>query len=753
MGSPAEQQALRFAADRFKEYGCDTAYIMPFSRTRRGNTNSGIAVGVKRGVTGRVIVIGGHIDSAGPEIPGATDNGSGSAVVMELARVLCQRQMQSTLVFACFGGEEQGLLGSEFFVNNFPEIDSVVLMLNIDMANGLGIIEIDGTTPGLSAPAWLVRAAFEEFSRLGYTGQRYPTHAFTFNNAAGGQIGTDHHSFLQVRIPAISFTTDPNHPIHTAQDHFGDFDFRGLKRSGDVVLGLVERFDGGVPARELETYWLYVFLGNPIFVPHWLIRVFLAVSIVGAVVVVLLLRRRHAELADPIGWSGWKLYLFTVIIVSFAWISSDVVGLLKGYRYPWFTDIELYVVLAALFALVGVWLSVMWSRKLRLSLSAYVFFKRAAIWLIVFTGLFALGHIEAALYPAVALFLLSLAMVVRNRVVMFAAWGLGAVWMMRLIYSEWHEFLFRSVARIGTLLVSLPLAVVYDLVMIMFLAVFVYPLALGFVSVYRQARHSPALRDVGGQAGSPGALTNVFRSRSFPVLIGIFIAAMVAYLYPREVYSEKWYRNVEVEQKIDLSSDPSRGDFPAPLLLKSAEFLDGIRVSFSTRDTIITGRISRASIPVPESEAAEENIPEWLRVERTHTQVITGDTVLHQATVTLLCARRPYRVTVIYSSDEGVNQFSSPWMFTTVRRNRMLVWNSFPDSVLTIPVAFQTTAGDSVRESIEVVFDELPLSVELEREKTNFIRRATYSASAIYKNDQGEMLAEGLTLHYHKFHQ
>jgi hypothetical protein len=146
MGSPAEQRALKFAVEKFKSFGCDTSYIMPMTFTSDANTTSGIAVGVKKGITKRIIVVGGHIDSAGPEVPGADDDGSGSAVVLELARLLTQRETQSTIVFTLFGGEEQGLKGSTYFTNYFPEIDSAVLMLQVDMANGVGILEIDPHT-------------------------------------------------------------------------------------------------------------------------------------------------------------------------------------------------------------------------------------------------------------------------------------------------------------------------------------------------------------------------------------------------------------------------------------------------------------------------------------------------------------------------------------------------------------------------------------------------------------------------------
>jgi hypothetical protein len=107
MGSPAEQRALELARDRLLQNGCDTAYIMKMDISSSANTKSGIAAGIHRGATRRAILIGSHVDSAEPEVPGADDDGSGTAVVLECARVLSARRTESTLIFCCFGGEER----------------------------------------------------------------------------------------------------------------------------------------------------------------------------------------------------------------------------------------------------------------------------------------------------------------------------------------------------------------------------------------------------------------------------------------------------------------------------------------------------------------------------------------------------------------------------------------------------------------------------------------------------------------------
>lgn len=90
-----------------------------------------------------VIVIGAHydaqgVDAAGSVYPGADDNASGVAALMEIARVVGERApgsaVESDIVFIAFGAEELGTLGSRAFVKapTVP-LDRVSLMINLDM--------------------------------------------------------------------------------------------------------------------------------------------------------------------------------------------------------------------------------------------------------------------------------------------------------------------------------------------------------------------------------------------------------------------------------------------------------------------------------------------------------------------------------------------------------------------------------------------------------------------------------------------
>ncbi|MFI7599775.1 M20/M25/M40 family metallo-hydrolase [Actinoplanes sp. NPDC049681] len=80
------------------------------------------------GEPGRVYVVTGHYDSRATDVldatsdaPGADDDASGVAVVMELARVMATRRTEATLVFAAVAGEEQGLFGSDHLAQQYKD--------------------------------------------------------------------------------------------------------------------------------------------------------------------------------------------------------------------------------------------------------------------------------------------------------------------------------------------------------------------------------------------------------------------------------------------------------------------------------------------------------------------------------------------------------------------------------------------------------------------------------------------------------
>jgi hypothetical protein len=121
--------AVRWAEGEMKALGletlqtCDTVTKLPRVPTPTKVCN---AVAIQRGTErpNDVVIITGHIDSRVSDVmnpdaeePGANDDGSGTAAVMEAARVLSKHKFPGTIVYAALSGEEQGLLGGKILAD------------------------------------------------------------------------------------------------------------------------------------------------------------------------------------------------------------------------------------------------------------------------------------------------------------------------------------------------------------------------------------------------------------------------------------------------------------------------------------------------------------------------------------------------------------------------------------------------------------------------------------------------------------
>jgi hypothetical protein len=138
--------AVRWAEAEMKSYGlqtlqaCDTVTKLPRIPTPTRVCN---AVAIQRGTErpNDIVIIQGHIDSRVTDImnftsdaPGANDDGSGTAAVIEAARVLSKRQFPGTIVYAALSGEEQGLVGGKILADYAKAQGwNVVAVLNNDI--------------------------------------------------------------------------------------------------------------------------------------------------------------------------------------------------------------------------------------------------------------------------------------------------------------------------------------------------------------------------------------------------------------------------------------------------------------------------------------------------------------------------------------------------------------------------------------------------------------------------------------------
>ena len=181
------------------------------------------------------IIIGGHLDHLGVRnglvYNGADDNASGSAVVMEIARVLSEAgyKPKRTVIFCCWCGEELGLLGSNHYTSNPCDgvtMDKVVTYFNLDMV-GLG--DTIGAPGALNFPSiWEVIKKNQDEDVLS-----------VIEPETAGPGGSDYSGFITKGIEALALMTSGGggHPdYHRPEDDADKMDPEILRKTGQFVL-------------------------------------------------------------------------------------------------------------------------------------------------------------------------------------------------------------------------------------------------------------------------------------------------------------------------------------------------------------------------------------------------------------------------------------------------------------------------------------------------------------------------------------
>jgi hypothetical protein len=201
------------------------------------------------GKTDQYIIIGAHYDHLGrgdsnslapSQIgqihPGADDNASGTAGVLELARMFApmKGQLDRGILFASFSGEELGLLGSAEWVKEptLP-LDKCIAMLNMDMIGRIkdNKVYIGGVGTGTTFKADLEQA------------QKQSNSGFKFEYSAGGYSASDHTSFVAKKIPVLFFFSGLHSDYHKPSDTWDKINAPSaaqlLDMISDVALQLV----------------------------------------------------------------------------------------------------------------------------------------------------------------------------------------------------------------------------------------------------------------------------------------------------------------------------------------------------------------------------------------------------------------------------------------------------------------------------------------------------------------------------------
>jgi hypothetical protein len=221
----------------------------------------GVLPGSDPKLKGEAIVIGAHYDHLGLGGEGsgslsartgihhgADDNASGVAGLIELARMLSLTKPRRTIVFIAFSGEEEGLIGSSFYVNHpIVPLANTVAMINMDM---IGRMKENKLIVGGIGTASDWRSIVNDRNALtglkaahATTNSVWTAQPFVLALSEDGYGPSDHSSFYAKRVPVLFFWTGTHDDYHKPSDTADKINYEGEARIVSFVADIIGAID------------------------------------------------------------------------------------------------------------------------------------------------------------------------------------------------------------------------------------------------------------------------------------------------------------------------------------------------------------------------------------------------------------------------------------------------------------------------------------------------------------------------------
>ncbi len=178
-----------------------------------------------------------HIGTIGKGVyvPGAQDNASGTAMVLDLAAYYSKHQPEYTMVFMLFFGEEAGLLGSSYYVEHplFP-LEKIRMGFNLDMVGtgDEGITIVNSSEENYAGEWELISKINDENKYFDPVKQR------------GAAANSDHYSFNRKDVKFVFiYTMGPGTFYHNVKDRYETLTFTGYESLFGLLTKFVERYE------------------------------------------------------------------------------------------------------------------------------------------------------------------------------------------------------------------------------------------------------------------------------------------------------------------------------------------------------------------------------------------------------------------------------------------------------------------------------------------------------------------------------
>ncbi|MEZ5957207.1 MAG: M28 family peptidase [Hyphomonadaceae bacterium] len=215
------------------------------------------------------ILAAAHYDSVAAA-PGASDDGLGLSVWLEVARILREEELTRRVIFLFSDGEEPGLLGAFDFANNDPLFGEVESLVNLEARGSRGpAIFFETNQPNADAVA-----AYGAAPRPIANSVMADVYALLSNSSDVTALTRPGLDVINVAI------LDGLEDYHTPQDNIASQDLRSVQHMGDVALAVTRRLARAQDANA-TTPTVYTDIASRLFVamPRWLGQVLLAFSV------------------------------------------------------------------------------------------------------------------------------------------------------------------------------------------------------------------------------------------------------------------------------------------------------------------------------------------------------------------------------------------------------------------------------------------------------------------------------------------
>lgn len=199
----------------------DTEIIHTYSQNVIGTFKA-----AKKSTPAKTLIIGAHYD--GVDSAAANDNASGTATMLEVARLLSKKKLDMNLRFIAFGAEEAGLVGSRHYTQSLKpeEIANITGMVNMDMV-GVGD-SINILTASQGSQSFVADLAVKKAEELNVSPNR------------GWSTRSDHAPFEAVGIPVAFFHVSEDPYYHSDQDTLDKIQKENLHLVGTIVANLAK---------------------------------------------------------------------------------------------------------------------------------------------------------------------------------------------------------------------------------------------------------------------------------------------------------------------------------------------------------------------------------------------------------------------------------------------------------------------------------------------------------------------------------